>query len=171
MSSTANADVLAAVTGLDGGISPRSTAVGSDGRALRPALKRRADGDMSADGTAQARAGVPSIHSSVPSLNMRALSAREAAGVSLQPRVGGSSVLPGVQITAAPPMVQAGAGKGAINPIGPAFTSAAVQRRYPIYFSVLIKKNNAKKHHSHRWFFEAFCPVSEGNSETTFTQR
>lgn len=30
---------------------------------------------------------------------------------------------------------------------------------YPIYFSVLIKRRNAKKHHSHRWFFEAFSQV------------
>jgi len=30
---------------------------------------------------------------------------------------------------------------------------------YPLYFSVLIKRQNAKKHHSHRWFFEAFCQV------------
>jgi hypothetical protein len=148
-----------------------TVALGHDGRPLRPALKRRGDDSVSAGSgvvaTAtptmtgvSARSTAPSARSSVPSLNMRALSAREAAGVALQPRVGGSSVLPGVQITGAPPtVVAAGAGKGAINPIGPAFTSAAVQRRYPIYFSVLIKKNNAKKHHSHRWFFEAFCQV------------
>lgn len=29
-----------------------------------------------------------------------------------------------------------------------------------IYFSLLIKRENGKKHHSHRWFFEAIAPVT-----------
>jgi hypothetical protein len=30
----------------------------------------------------------------------------------------------------------------------------------PLFFTLFIKRENAKKHHSHRWFFEAFAPVT-----------
>jgi cellulose synthase/poly-beta-1,6-N-acetylglucosamine synthase-like glycosyltransferase len=30
----------------------------------------------------------------------------------------------------------------------------------PIFFTLMIKRRNGKKHHSHRWFFEAFAPIT-----------
>jgi cellulose synthase/poly-beta-1,6-N-acetylglucosamine synthase-like glycosyltransferase len=38
--------------------------------------------------------------------------------------------------------------------------SHAESHEQPIFVSLLIKRQNAKKHHSHRWFFEAFAPVT-----------
>lgn len=32
--------------------------------------------------------------------------------------------------------------------------------KLPIYFTLMIKRQNAKKHHSHLWFFEAFAPLT-----------
>ena len=35
----------------------------------------------------------------------------------------------------------------------------------PIFFTLMIKRENARKHHSHRWFFEAFGPVTRLRSQ------
>jgi cellulose synthase/poly-beta-1,6-N-acetylglucosamine synthase-like glycosyltransferase len=38
--------------------------------------------------------------------------------------------------------------------------SLSESHEQPIFVSLLIKRQNAKKHHSHRWFFEVFAPLT-----------
>lgn len=46
-------------------------------------------------------------------------------------------------------------------PSAAAFAAAApVAELQPLFVTLLIKRRNAKKHHSHRWHFEAFAPVT-----------
>lgn len=47
--------------------------------------------------------------------------------------------------------------------VGATAASAASPHR-KIFLTLLIKRDNAKKHHSHRWFFEAFAPLTRRRS-------
>ena len=50
-----------------------------------------------------------------------------------------------------------GAGRGEK---GWGWRSSTSSPTHKIFFSLLIKRNNGKKHHSHLWFFEALAPVT-----------
>jgi hypothetical protein len=57
-----------------------------------------------------------------------------------------------------------GVASGYLNP----HLRALAQDVEQLYFTLLIKRNNGRKHHSHRWFFEALGPVTRIRSGPRF---